>query len=388
VNVWRVSLLGAAALFATGMVMMPSAALTEDGAGPANCEKYPVAETYSINSAGGRSRTGGNTGTVRVFGRGAKVMKVAVPPLGFDPHIATDAQLRLYGFPPRPAAGTARTRWNRLYPYHRIDFVVPEMCSLPGIIHAADARAGIASPAYSHNWSGGVATRETGADPFTTAAVRWNEPTFVAECPTRSAYSIWSGLGAFDAADRAHWGLLQTGVDNLGGNGPNDDFAWWEALNQNPARTLPTQVITNLDVSAADTVQAVTHYDPAEHSITFQIFDLTTNKLVTLGPWTKIVDRTGTVRAADDFYDGSSVELIAERPTADGHMVNLRKPSPAFGEFLDAELADGRDLFPGYESSSWKPITMVGDGGTVLSEPAGFPASGTSAWKNSWLACS
>jgi hypothetical protein len=366
-----------------------------------DCGKYPVKETYAVDSAGNRTfaATAG-TGTVRVFGRGDKTMSVTVPPADFDPHAATDAQLRRYGFPARPKSGPGRARWEAFYPRHKIDYVVPEMCGNPNVTHRPRLRtmphsqagpAAAPTPAYSPNWSGGMALAVPGDVEFTAAFIQWNEPTFNATCPSTSGYTIWSGLGGWGADVRPVWGLLQAGVDNVGGSGPNTDYAWWEALNQNDDQTLPEQVITNMKVSAGNQVQAATYYNPTDKTVSFQIYNITTNKLVTLGPWTTIIDNTQHVKGlASDFYDGSSGDIIAERPSVNDEYVDLRRPTAGYSQFLDAELgydSDG-DPYPGYQYANWQPIVMRSDAGTDLSVPAGFPTKGTPAWKNTWKACS
>ncbi|GLY79745.1 G1 family glutamic endopeptidase [Actinoallomurus iriomotensis] len=357
-----------------------------------DCQKYPVEETYSIDSAGRRSVAADDTGKVRVFGKGGNTMKVAVPPADFDPHTATDAQLRMYGFPPRPKSGPARTRWDALYPHHQIDFVLPEMCSDPHVTHRPPQRTKSAlapDPLTSDNWSGGIAVNPPDEPPFTSAFVRWQEPSFNAVCPTASGYSIWSGIGGWDTGDRPVWGLLQAGVDNIGGSGPNDAYAFWEALNQNKDQTLPEQHIVNMKVSALDQVQSMTYYNPIDKTVSFQIYNLTTNKLATLGPWSTIVDPIGSVKGfASDYYDGWTGELIAERPSVDDAYINLRQPQTGYSQFLDAELgydSDG-DPFPGYEYVGWQPIKMTSD--KDLSVPTGFPTSGATMWQNTWKACS
>jgi hypothetical protein len=378
-------------LFSTAAAFGATTDTAATGGTLRDCQKYPVAETYSIDSAGRRSFAAGDTGKVEVFGKGGNTMKVAVPPASFDPHTATDAQLRMYGFPPRPESGPARTRWDALYPNHKIDYVLPEMCSDPHVTHRPAPRTQPAlapTPLTSENWSGGMAVNPPDEPPFTSAFVRWQEPSFNAGCPTASGYTIWSGIGGWFTTAPV-WGLLQAGVDNIGGSGPNVDYAFWEALNQNEDQTLPEQHITNLKVSARDQVQSMTYYNPIDKTVSFQIYNLTTNKLATLGPWSTIIDTTGHVKGlASDYYDGSTAELIAERPSVDGNYLNLRQPQTGYSQFLDAELgydSDG-DPFPGYEYVGWQPVKMRSD--KDLSVPTGFPTSGATMWQNTWKACS
>jgi hypothetical protein len=355
-----------------------------------NCQAYPIKSTYSVDSKGNRlQRATASSATVREFGTAKGSMKVTVPPGDFDPHTASAAELRLYGFPPRPSDPTALRQWNAMYPNRRIDYVTPEMCgSTAPVTHPLPKTAPLALPP-SDIWSGGIAMQASGNPGFTFAAVKWKEPTFSSSCPAKSAYTIWSGLGG-NGEDSE---LLQAGVDNLDGTGPNDDYGFWEALSNNPATTLTEQVVTNFPVSAGDQVQAVTYYSRPDITVTFQLYNITKNKLVTLGPWHAIVDQSGDVQGtADEYYDGSTAELIAERPSYNNSPVNLRKPTAGYSEFLDSALGndDEGDPFPGWQFPNWRRLNMQANkSGNLLSEPTGFPTKpGNQGWKNLWHACS
>lgn len=330
-------------------------------------------------------------------------MSVTVPPRNFDPHVASQDELRRYGFPARPASGSALATWNRMYPYHHIDYVAPKMCSAEnGVRHLPPRtkvlRSGTAPSETTPNWSGGLAQQQSGQAGFTFAAVQWTEPSFKAACPTASGYSIWSGLGGF-VNGRSKWGLLQAGADNIGGNGPNDDYPFWEALNQNNAQTLPEQIITNFKLSPGNKVQAVTYYRPSDHTVAFQFYNLTTNKLTELGPWKAISAQDGTpLGITDDYYDGTTAELIAERPSVGGKPINLRQPSAPRGQahrsvFNSTAIGNDNDgdAYPGAAFPGWESLTMVGATNNVLSEPTGFPTdpnASSTGWNNTWEHCS
>jgi hypothetical protein len=374
---------------------LPSQEFTVGGSA---CRVLPVKQTYSVDASGRRTtKTDGSTAKVKVFGSGDSSMSVTVPPKNFDPHTATQAELRRYGFPPRPESGDALTRWNRMYPRHTISYVTPTICSAQnGVRHLPRPTGPAAKPAVasetSPNWSGGLAIQQPGWSGFTFAVVQWTEPTFVAGCSSASGYSIWSGLGGWNVDNRPSWGLLQAGVDNIGGSGPNNNYAFWEALNQNEDQTIPEQVIKNFAVRPGDQMQSVTYYSRSDKTVSFQLYNLTTGKLVTLGPWKTIVDDTGSTRGPTaDFYDGSSAELIAERPSVGDTPINLRVPEHHASEFTDTEISDTAegDPFPGYSYPGWESLTMVGS--TTLSEPTRFPydtSTGSTGWTNTWAACS
>jgi hypothetical protein len=327
-------------------------------------------------------------------------MKVTIPPADFDPHTASDSELHRYGFPPRPASPSARHRWDLMYPKKNIHYIVPAMCQARSpLTHQPHRTGGIsaASPLVglppADTWSGGIAQQAAGKPGYTFSDVRWTEPSFSASCPERSAYSIWSGLGGNNTDTRSTWGLLQAGVSNQGGIGPNDDYGWWEVLNQNPAKSLGEQIITTFHVSAGDQVQAVTYYNRPDRSVSFQLYNLTTNQLVTLGPWRTIEDQNGTIAgSADEYYDGTSGEMIVERPLHSGSPVDLRKPSAGYSKFLDSALGndDNGDPYPGYQFPNWRRLDMQAKKtNDLLTSVSGFPTkAGDQGWTNTWYSCS
>jgi hypothetical protein len=84
-----------------------------------------------------------------------------------------------------------------------------------------------------------------------------------------------------------------------------------------------------------------------------------------------------------DFYDGSTGELIAERPSMNEIPISLRQPQTGYSQFLDAELGYDSDggPFPGDEYVGRQPLTMQDDG-KDLSVPTGLPTSGATMWQN------
>ena len=172
------------------------------------CRLLPVKDTYSVDASGRRvAHADDSTAKVKVFGSGDSAMSVTVPPKSFDPHTASQEQLHRYGFPPRPKSGAALARWNKLYPHRSIQYVTPTMCSANnGVRHLPRTPRHTAKPAVtsdtSTNWSGGIAIQQPQWSSFTFAVVQWVEPNFIAGCSSASGYSIWSGLGGWNAASR------------------------------------------------------------------------------------------------------------------------------------------------------------------------------------------
>ncbi|GAA4633142.1 hypothetical protein GCM10023196_069530 [Actinoallomurus vinaceus] len=324
-------------------------------------------------------------------------MKVTVPPHGFNPRTASDEQLHLYGFPPRPASGPARKAWEQRYPSGDIDYVVPTMCAMEGVYHLPSqprtASSGRSLVDLSPNWSGGVVIKTPNEPAFTAAHVTWVEPKFAAACPGKSGYTIWSGIGGYKVIQGKKWGLLQAGVDNLGGKGPNQDYVFWEALNQSKSATFPEMKVSNLKVTAGDKLTVTTYYDRVDKTVVFQISNLTRKKVVTLGPWIKLKKNPGWYHKVSGYYDGTYAEAIAERPTYGKSYVNLRKPTTGSSIFSAAAFSnsyEGGD-FPGYQYKGWTQLTMRNDDGIPLSAPTQFPESKkakSTGWTNSWKRCS
>ncbi|MCO6009228.1 G1 family endopeptidase [Actinoallomurus purpureus] len=252
------------------------------------------------------------------------------------------------------------------------------------------AKAGVS---YGHNWSGGLVQKTSNEPSFTAAHVTWVEPKFTASCAGKSGYSIWSGIGGYNTGARKKWGLLQAGVDNFGGKGPNQDYVFWEALNQSKSATFGEMKVSNMKVTAGDKTTATTYYNTADKTVAFQINNLTRKKVVTLGPWIKLKKNPGWYHKVSGYYDGLYAEAVAERPTYDKKYVNLRKPVTGSSIFTAAAFSNSNDGgdFPGYQYKGWTKLIMNNDNSIPLSTPAKFPESKkakSTGWTNSWKRCS
>lgn len=164
-------------------------------------------------------------------------------------------------------------------------------------------------------------------------------------------------------------------------------------MTESPAKSLGEQIIPNFPISAGDQVQAITYYNCPDRTVSFQLYNLTTNQLVTLGPWYGIFDQAGVMRGtADEYYDGSTGEMIVERPLHNGSPVDLREPSTKYSKFLDSALGndDNGDPYPGWQFPNWRRLDMKATKtNDLLSAVSGFPTkAGNQGWTNTWFSCS
>ncbi|MCO5984939.1 hypothetical protein NE235_02330 [Actinoallomurus spadix] len=200
-------------------------------------------------------------------------MSVTVPPKAWNPVTASDTEIQRYGLYPRPKSPAQRRIWEEMYS-HVTSWVVPDMCATN--VHAAAPKY---PTAHAPVWSGAVARKVKKAPAFTGASYIFDEPSFDGVCKGASSYNIWSGLGGVK-----YGRLMQNGVDNIAGKGPNDDYAWWEVLSDDPKKSLPEMKVKNFSVKAGDRVFAGTSYYAPKKQVSFSFYNYRTRKAVTLGP--------------------------------------------------------------------------------------------------------
>lgn len=207
-----------------------------------------------------------------------------VPPAGFDPATASDAQLDEYGFPPRPAAGSSDTTWSQEMSDWTQSIAPPEFLERTNDQSLTKT---------SGNWSGYAITGNPGS--FTHAEAWYSEPTISSSvCPT-TAESAWAGIGGFSTSPLAQAGTAwgQPGIGN--------HQAWWEIL---PSYAVPVPL----------------------YATAGQPFDASVRK-VTGGYrfWLENLSNGNTVafNVASASYDGTSAEAVVERPSINGVISNL-----------------------------------------------------------------
>ena len=142
-----------------------------------------------------------------------------LPPAGFDPTRAPDADLERYGLPPRPDPTInpfASAKWQRAFRgYDKYDHIVPEFRP-SDVRHGPVRRIHPGSQAHanatSYNWSGSVIFLGQN-DVFSWISGSWTVPTARAVpgiADPNASVSVWLGIDG----DHGSNGLLQAGTDS------------------------------------------------------------------------------------------------------------------------------------------------------------------------------
>lgn len=227
--------------------------------------------------------------------------RVPVPPTGFEPSTASDDELALYGFPPRPVEPDALASWNAEMLAWK---PTPDagLCQLSQALgSAAMAAPSTTSTDWAHvglNWSGYVAKQTT----TTYIAVQgdyYQAAYHSSSCPNPLLWGSWTGLGGYwlDSG-----GIIQTGTAvSTSSSGTATYYAWTEVYPLAPKTWS----------------QVVVH--PGDHIHTYVVYQRST------GQTTMYVadDTTGTQKSEIEtqpakYYDGRTAEAIDERNTASG----------------------------------------------------------------------
>ncbi len=287
------------------------------------------------------------------------------PPSRFDPSIATDADLELYGFPPRPEGGEALATWRRAMAagttrvipqlqvtnhYHR-PFISAEPAS-----SVSESAVPMTNVSYSSNWSGAVAFG--GASTYGKASFYYIFNDYVVPV-ARQAYgactgsydysSSWVGIDGYDSSD-----VLQAGTNSdaycKSGTTATYYAAWIEWYPN--AETL----VTNIPVTAGD-----------------DIFVEVWNTSATIGNAYFVNYRTGTYGSISfsapkgTTLKGNSAEWIVERPGLSTGLATLTNYIWENFNLSYATTHGSVTYNPG--SSGGLELTMLDNSGKVISYP-------------------
>jgi Peptidase A4 family len=170
-----------------------------------------------------------------------KIARNIVPPAGFRPETATAAQLKEYGFPPRPADRAQLARWN----FHMARWKgAVKPTSFLAITHSR------ADTETSGNWAGYVAQDYSGIQSdelFTEAGGSWNEVSiYSSRCSTTSEVT-WVGLGGWASGDLP---LAQAGT-GYGVPGMGSHQVWWELYPNNNITPINFNTSPGSDISVS-----------------------------------------------------------------------------------------------------------------------------------------
>jgi hypothetical protein len=285
-----------------------------------------------------------------------------LPPAGFDPLLATDAQLDRYGLPPRPSRETEPDLfqfWTRLLskPFEVIatEFPKLENGKLPLV---RITRVGRGGPRafdlfeISRNWSGAYLTPER-SDKFVYVTGTWQVPTpslprvLPEGATTGDEYqsSTWIGIDGHQCYPMSSMPQIGTSqfLQIVGGGENITTYAWWQwwSLDDNyppDNRNNPPVPIPNIPVSLNDEIIAGLTLRSADE-VQFFIKNQTTGLFTTF-----LVVAPGPILPL-----GSTAEWIVERPTViDSHRLY---PLPNYDDVVF------RDCFAQSAASIGAPAT-------------------------------
>jgi hypothetical protein len=231
------------------------------------------------------------------------------PPPGFNPFMASDEDLRVWGFPPRPdpAEAVRYSFWERLVTVKRITpkFTLTNIYHGPAqIASLGEVRAG-ATNATSTNWSGYVISGANGLFTPNNSYVYsgWFVPAAhqaVGICNTTWDYSSqWVGFDGWGSND-----VFQAGTEADANCSSTDYYFWYEWY---PAGS----VKVSQPVGPGDWVTVEVQYTTASPHGTAFLSNGTSGTAFSFNP------PSGTT------YVGNSAEWIVERPTVNGSLPDL-----------------------------------------------------------------
>ena len=278
---------------------------------------YPLQHVGSL-TGGGKSYTYPVSGTTITYD---------VPPPGFNPLKASDAQLQEYNLPTRRQFGPL---WARLMrSAHHFLTPPPFLVALPNV------RAALTND----HWSGYMATGHN----YTSAFADYTEPhIYPASCHSSSLVE-WAGLGGWNTGDLAQDGTA------ISAPGAGNHQSWIEVLPLEP-HIMPQP----LYATRGDQFNATTtwHTNPERYS--FYMVNVHTGDAI------DPVVRT-------HYHDPSTAEVITERPLVNGNPTNLSNYHKFFvglgSVTWGAHGAGG--MFQVHRSA----INMVDSSGRTMSHP-------------------
>jgi hypothetical protein len=322
---------------AADALSQPTPAVTIPG-----CNPLPLVDEHALP----------NGGTAYVFKQvDGNLVTAPVPPSGFRPSTATDAQLAEYDFPARPPAGApGLTEWEQLMASYRQP-PIPSFCNLPTVSAATP----------NSHWSGYVATQSS--SPFVDAWGNYTQQGITANCSGAQEVS-WVGIGGWGGSTS----LIQAGTGKTG----SGYVAWYEYLDSTYDSHITAY--TGSQLHSGDPIHIFISYSTANQQVNLDVFD------------------NGTEYAFNQhldpaFYDGSSAEWIDERPEVGGAFTPLADfgTNPWSNGYV---LTNGGSQLSIGQNSNLE-VKMTSDGtvnGTILAAPGGLGSSGTS-FNDTWDHC-
>jgi len=257
------------------------------------------------------------------------------PPPGFDPVSASDADLRTYGFPPRPPlTSAAYPSWIWIVSSAKTRVPNPAMWRT-GVNHhpplQPSATPGILGTNYnSPNWSG-LGVTGSSSNYFmnndSTVTGTWSVPAIVSSLENCSytpyIASIWVGFDGYVSPGNND--VLQAGINAVACQSyPNPSYyAWYEWYTEGCYNGACYETEVNLPINQGDIIIiTVTYYTSSPNGNAF-IDDFTTGQYVS-------VSYNQPSGSSGSAYAVTSAEWIVERPETGGTLDNLTDYGTSF----------------------------------------------------------
>lgn len=361
---WAYALAGLAALLSATGPAAATATAAPTSSLPAGCARAATQTGMeSIATDGHRTSfaAGDRLGHVYHYDVHGMATSEIVPPTGFRPLSASDADLKLYGFPPRPTEPAALAHWQRNMAAWKGSGTLNALCE-------SNQSGSLTVTAKSRNWAGGMTVNGSQtADTFYAADGEFVQQGFVSSCSGLQSYTTWTGLGGYNQKQ-----LIQAGTILQTPSPTAPIRMFYETIS--PTDPRPAAIWTDLTVSPGDQVEAYNYFDTFDnHAFTF-VYDITTG-----------LSHNQTIPNALNYYDGSTADFITEAPifkdptTGAAIQSNLTKTSGA-GTYYYYATANSQPIA---NFSSWRIHQY---NGTKQLQASGF--DGVHAWTDTWKACS
>ena len=245
----------------------------------------PAGTSALVPNGASRTAHGGTKYTFEVAGHeGFEI----VPPAGFNPSSASNAELQEMNLPTRPASAGALASWSKSMASYK-GVSTPAFCQGAPVTRTqkvpTDARAAHTSDT---GWAGYINTGRT----YDQVVSHWTQNyAHTCNCAGPTDEVTWVGLGGVNG------GLIQAGTRLYSNTTP---YAWWEYVGPNDNGGVSIQQMGN--VAAGDDIAALVNWSPDHMTADFELTDNGTyliNFGMVLGSY---------------YYDGSTAEFINERP--------------------------------------------------------------------------
>lgn len=332
------------------------------------CNPSNPAATVSTPETSKPIEGGGHVETYRTR---EGTISLTVPPAGFNPGTASEAELAKYGFPPRPSNPAEAKEWNESYSGAKSSR--SDICSDLVRSDAKKPESGGALGTETNPngiWSGYEAFNAENKDVWTAikGKVRLPVPQ-MPQCTGGNLLSEWVGLGGDEEREPpTHQGFIQAGAEEDSTETLN---TWIEYYARGGGGT---SITLGIPVAQGDLLEEEVAYNTATEIARIVLFDATKREY--FPPTTVPLSRTA-------YYSGSSAEFVDERSTYGE--VNRPGELRNFGSitWTHAEVRS---------KEGWRPIAkeplrrnVMRSGKTVLAEPGPIGSDNRSyvdQWKN------